>query len=106
MNNITSFGAAVAALALVAMPIAASAQTATKSTRVVKKTHTVNDGKPQAGANSFTEAQAQGHIINAGFTDVSRLTKDRNGIWRGTARRDGKSVKVALDFKGNVTTSH
>ena len=41
----------------------------------------------------------------AGFSDVSGLTKDDKGIWRGTATKDGKSVKVALDYKGNVVSN-
>jgi hypothetical protein len=55
------------------------------------------------GANSFTEGQAQERIEKAGFSEVSALTKDDAGLWKGTAKRNGKSVKVALDYKGNVT---
>lgn len=55
------------------------------------------------GANSFTEGQAQERITKAGFSDVSALTKDDAGLWTGTAKHNGKSVKVALDYKGNVT---
>ena len=57
-----------------------------------------------SGANSFTEGQARDRIGKAGFTDVSQLTKDEDGLWQGMAKRDGKSVKVALDYKGNVTS--
>jgi hypothetical protein len=35
---------------------------------------------------------------------VSVLNKDGDGIWRGTAMKDGKAVKVAVDFKGNVVS--
>ncbi len=93
----------VAALAGLALTGSASAHTAT-TTRVVKKTHTVDNGGPQRGASSFTEAQARGHIEHAGFTNVSTLKKDDGGIWRGTARKGNRTVKVALDFKGNVST--
>ena len=41
-------------------------------------------------------------IEKAGFTGLSELTKDADGIWRGTAVHAGKPVSVALDFKGNV----
>jgi putative membrane protein len=95
----------LAAVAGFALAGSASAQTATKSTRVIKETHTVNDGGPRNGANSFTEAQARGHIQNAGFTHVSALTKGDDGIWRGTARKRGRTVKVGLDYKGNVSTN-
>jgi putative membrane protein len=57
---------------------------------------------PLPGANSFTEDQAKGRIQDAGFADVSKLTKDDQGIWRGQANKDGKNTTVALDYKGNV----
>ena len=57
---------------------------------------------PLAGANSFTESQARTRIENSGFTAVTNLMKDDQSIWRGQAMKDGKSVNVALDYKGNV----
>ena len=59
-------------------------------------------GAPLKGANSFTEGQAKDRVVAAGFTSVSSLAKDGDGVWRGSAMKDGKSVKVAVDFKGNV----
>jgi putative membrane protein len=65
-----------------------------------------NDAKPPLpGANSFTEGQARDRIQDAGYSDVSALAKDDSGVWRGQARKDGKSVSVALDYKGNVTSA-
>jgi len=61
-------------------------------------------GAPIKGANSFTEGQAKDRIVAAGFTSVSSLAKDGDGVWRGSAMKDGKSVKVAVDFKGNVVS--
>ena len=55
------------------------------------------------GRNSFTESQAQGRIAKAGYTSVSKLTKNDNGVWQGTAMKDGAQVNVGLDYKGNVT---
>ena len=55
------------------------------------------------GRNSFTESQAQGRITKAGYTGVSKLTKNENGVWQGTAMKDGAKVNVGLDYKGNVT---
>jgi len=43
--------------------------------------------------------------LAAGFTSVSSLVKDGDGIWRGTAMRDGKVVKLAVDYKGNVVSN-
>jgi hypothetical protein len=61
-------------------------------------------GAPIKGANSFTEAQAKDRAMAAGLTSVSSLVKDGDGIWRGTAMKDGKSTNVAIDFKGNVVS--
>ena len=61
-------------------------------------------GAPMKGANSFTEGQAKDRVVAAGFTSVSSLAKDGDGVWRGSAMKDGKGVKVAVDFKGNVVS--
>lgn len=61
-----------------------------------------NPGAPVAGANSFTEGQAKSRIESSGYTSVTALKKDDNGVWRGKAQKDGKSVDVSLDFQGNV----
>jgi putative membrane protein len=55
------------------------------------------------GSTSFTEGQAKGHIENAGYTDVSGLTKTADGFWTGSAKKDGKSVQVSVDYKGAVS---
>ena len=57
---------------------------------------------PAAGANSFNKAQAKSRIEKAGYTNVSSLTKDKDGIWRGTANNGSATVPVALDYQGNV----
>jgi hypothetical protein len=61
--------------------------------------------QPEPGANSFTESQAKSRLEGAGYSNVSALRKDEQGIWRGTAMKDGKRVNVAVDFKGNITLS-
>ena len=58
---------------------------------------------PQPGANSFTEGEAKSRIENAGYTEVSDLKKDDQGIWRGSASKGGKPVKISLDYKGNIS---
>jgi hypothetical protein len=37
-----------------------------------------------------------------GFANVSNLKKDDNGVWRGRAMKDGKTVDVSVDYQGNV----
>ena len=54
------------------------------------------------GSNSFTQAQAQGRIVKAGYMHVSALKKDGNGVWRGMAYRGHAHVRVGLDYKGNI----
>ena len=59
---------------------------------------------PAPGSNSFTQRQAANRIRRAGYTDVSGLKKDGQGVWRGTAQKGGNQVNVSLDYKGNVAT--
>ena len=59
---------------------------------------------PAAGSNSFTEGQARSRIEAAGFTGVTDLQKDDQGVWRGRATRNGIQTAVGLDFQGNVVT--
>jgi opacity protein-like surface antigen len=63
-----------------------------------------NPGAPIAGANSFTEGQAKSRIESNGFSNVTELRKDDQGVWRGRAMKDGRTVAVSLDFQGNVTS--
>ncbi len=58
---------------------------------------------PAPGANSFTEAQARMRIENDGFAQVSGLTKDADGVWRGMATKGGQNRSVAVDYQGNVS---
>jgi putative membrane protein len=67
-------------------------------------THATDSAAPVAGANSFTEDQAKSRIQDAGYSEVSGLAKDDNGIWRAQAKKDGKNMPVALDYQGNVTS--
>jgi hypothetical protein len=61
-----------------------------------------NSNAPVAGRNSFTEGQAQSAIEKAGYTNVTGLKKDDNGVWRGKASKGGSSTSVSVDFQGNV----
>ena len=63
-------------------------------------------GAPLKGANSFTEGQAKDRAIGHGGVDsVAGLKKDDDGIWRGTGTQGGKTVEIAVDYKGNVVTT-
>jgi hypothetical protein len=75
------------------------------SNPAIKTSEGNNPGAPVAGANSFTEGQAKARIESRGYSNVSALTKDDRGVWRGMAMKDGKPVQVALDYQGNVTVN-
>lgn len=93
--------AAVAATALLASGAMAQQQQGSHNPAI-------KDGSPHMvaapahGANSFTEDQARGRLMKAGFARVSKLRKDNKGVWRGTAQRGGKQASVGVDYKGNV----
>ena len=52
-----------------------------------------NSNAPVAGRNSFTEGQAKSRIEDAGFSNVSGLQKDKDGVWRGKARKTAKKLR-------------
>jgi hypothetical protein len=64
-----------------------------------------NSAAPLPGANSFMEPQARKLIESKGFSDVSALVYDSQGVWRGTAKNGTGKVRVTVDFKGNVSAN-
>lgn len=58
--------------------------------------------QPLSGANSFTPGEARRRIERNGFSQVSDLHRDGDGVWRGHAMKSGQRVAVWLDYKGNV----
>ena len=78
------------------------AATASGNTNQAVATTAANAPQPATGANSFTAAEARGRIEHEGYTRVADLRKDGNGVWRGRAMKDGASVGIWLDYKGNV----
>jgi hypothetical protein len=56
---------------------------------------------PNAGA-ALTETQAKARIEAQGYTDVSELKKDAQGMWNAKAMKDGKSVQISLDTRGQI----
>ena len=61
-----------------------------------------NSNAPVAGANSFTEGQAKSRIEDAGYSNVTDLKKDDNGVWRAKAQKAGTTTGLSVDFQGNV----
>ncbi|WP_113407987.1 PepSY domain-containing protein [Rhizobiales bacterium] len=93
----------VATLLLSATAALAQSQTPSTSQTTPAVNTSQNPGAPVAGKNSFTEDQAKSRIEAAGYTDVMALKLDDQGVWRATAKKDGKDTGVSLDFQGNVT---
>ena len=96
----------VAAIAAISLPAAAQQRPANPdaNTPAVNTPNSPpNPGAPVAGANSFTEGQAKSRLEDNGFTNISGLAKDANGVWRGKGTKGGQSVDVSVDFQGNVT---
>jgi hypothetical protein len=104
--------AAVAALAVAASASFAYAQSgsppsadpAAPANPAVKSTNDMTAGPLAKGHNSFTKGQAKSRIEKAGYSDVSDLSLDADGLWQGTATKNGQSTHVALDYKGAVAT--
>jgi len=68
----------------------------------VKSMNNNNSSLPVAGANSFTQSEAVKQIEAKGYSGVSNLTKDTNGVWRGMAMKDGRNGPISVDYQGNV----
>ncbi|MET0904568.1 MAG: hypothetical protein ABWY10_00725 [Tardiphaga sp.] len=64
-----------------------------------------NSTAPVAGRNSFTEGQAKSAIEKAGYSNVTELKKDDNGVWRGKASKAGAMSAISVDFQGNVNAA-
>jgi sporulation protein YlmC with PRC-barrel domain len=76
----------------------------TSNPAVASPSDTSKGVAPAAGANSFTEGQAKSRLEREGFTNVLNMQKDDQGVWRGQATKDGKTVNVAVDYKGDIVT--
>ena len=73
-----------------------------RSNNAVSLSSDNNTARPAAGANSFTEDEARSRIEAKGYTKVSALIKDSQGVWRGTGMKGDAAQDVALDYQGNV----
>jgi hypothetical protein len=105
MNKFVFTAALLGASALSALAQTAPAATNDGKTPAVATPGSNNATAPVEGANSFTEGQAKSKIEEAGYTNVTSLKKDDNGVWRGKASKGGASSNVSLDFQGNVNAA-
>ena len=70
--------------------------------RPLSEAATRADAPLEQGRTSFTEGQARGRMEQAGFRQIAELRLDENGIWRALAQRDGRAVRLGLDYRGTV----
>ncbi|PZP39205.1 MAG: hypothetical protein DI585_04910 [Pseudomonas fluorescens] len=61
------------------------------------------DAIAPAAGGLLTREQATAQFRTKGYTNVSNLTSDSNGTWRGTATVDGKKRNVMIDAQGNIS---
>jgi hypothetical protein len=82
----------IAAAAMV-IAIVCTPALAQDRTPAVNTPNTMNPAAPVEGANSFTEGQAKSRIESNGYTNVSGLAKDDQGIGGGKqAKMESRST--------------
>jgi hypothetical protein len=92
----------IASLIATATTFGALAQTATTSP-VPSPKGDADKNAPLPGANSFTEGQAKSRLEANGYSQVGPLTKEADGVWKGSATHGGTKVNVTVDYRGNIT---
>ena len=91
----------IATLIVSATSFGALAQTSTTSPMPAPKAD-ADKNAPLPGANSFTEGQAKSRLEANGYSNVTDLKKDENGVWKGSATNAGAKVNVSVDYRGNI----
>lgn len=91
----------IATLIATATSFGAMAQTSTTSPMPAPKGE-ADKNAPLPGANSFTEGQAKSRLEANGYSKVTGLKKDANGVWKGKATHSGTQVNVSVDYRGNI----
>jgi len=102
MKNVIWAAALLGASALTSAAQTNPAPSTDGNTSAVTMPATKNPTAPVEGANSFTAAQAKERIEQAGYSGVTELKLDDKGVWQASATKDGKPVKVSLDYQGNI----
>jgi putative membrane protein len=90
-----------ASMLVAATSFGAVAQTATTAPTPAPNAE-ADKNAPLPGANSFTEGQAKSRLEANGYSNVTGLKKDENGVWRGSAMHTGATVNVSVDYRGNI----
>jgi hypothetical protein len=101
MRNIVLTIAAISLCASVAFAQGVPAQEG-PANPAVKAVHDNNSSTPVTGANSFNRGEAVKQIEAKGYTHITKLKKDKSGVWRGMATKNGQSGPISVDYQGNV----
>ncbi|MEN3930584.1 PepSY domain-containing protein [Microvirga sp. W0021] len=96
---------AIASACILAPSLALAQDTRSPEMPAVSKPDHQNPDAPVKGENSFTESQAKERFEQAGYTNVSGLRLNKDGIWEATAMEGVGQVKLKLDYQGNITFS-
>ncbi|SEG10294.1 PepSY domain-containing protein [Bosea lathyri] len=89
-------------MSLIATAASFGAMAQTSTTSPAPSPAPADANAPLPGANSFTEGQAKSRLEANGYTAVTDLKKDENGVWKGKATHGGQSVGVSVDYRGNI----
>jgi hypothetical protein len=67
--------------------------------------NTIDKSASVSSVDPSTETEVRGRLERSGYTEVSALRKGGDGVWRGSAMKDGASVHVSVDRRGKVSTN-
>ena len=90
--------AAIGAAVLLAWPAVAQVPSAAQ----LQNPELEKDSKLKPGANSFAEGQARDLLEKDGYSNVSALMNDKDGIWHGKAVKNQKTFDVSVDYQGQI----
>jgi hypothetical protein len=58
--------------------------------------------QPMTGTPYVSEQEAKLWVLNAGYNQVSGLTRDQHALYHGTALLDGETYDIVVDTQGNI----
>lgn len=59
-------------------------------------------GVTAAPSGALTEEQIRNQLEHEGYRQIAALSRSSDGMWHGSATKDGAPVKVSIDARGNI----
>jgi len=59
-------------------------------------------GATPAPSSALTEEQIRNQLEHEGYRQIAMLSRGSDGMWHGSATKDGAPVKVSIDARGNI----